>query len=296
MKKIVLLLTLVGLLCAKGPSLKYRLELDGYYDSNIGQNITEEASAYVTPSLGLGLTVPVGEVDILAGGTITYENHLQKRLSTLNAPFLLPYLGVRAKFGPINSTLRGRYAAYYSHTFVVSKLSYRVELDNRINLKKKRSLNLDLGLQYNDYYTNSSDGMRYATELSFRKRFSKKVIASIEPFFDGEFNRAKSDTASYDQVELGLKTGFDLQVVDADLSLSAKKKKYGASYEHPHTTEIFTSENKYAVGSLTFSKTIKKKVRLSLGGKLRFKDSTNPTMDYDRHTLAFSIRWSDSIF
>lgn len=296
MKKCVLLLCLVSLLFAKGATLKYRLELDGFYDSNVGQNITEESSVYVTPSLGLGLTIPAGSVSVLAGGTVTYENHLQKRLSTLNAPFLHPYVGMRAKIGPVTSTFRGRYAVYYSHTFVVSKLSYRAELDNRISLKKGRVLNLDLGLMYNDYYTNSSDGMRYTTALSYRKRFKKGILSSVEPFVDGEFNRAKSDTASYNQIELGVKTDFDLKVLNAGIALSAKKKIYGAAYEHPHTTEIFTPENTYAVGLLTLSKEIQKKLRLSLSGKLRFKDSTNPTMDYDRHTLTFSIRWSDTFF
>lgn len=297
MKIVLFLLCLSTILLANGITLKYKVEVDGYYDSNIGQNITEESSLYATPSLGLSFLLPVGKsMDILAGGTVTYENYLQKRLATLNTPFILPYVGFRADIGPLTSTLRGRYAAYYSHTFVVAKTSYRLELDNQFRLKRKRYLWFNVGLMYNDYSTNSSDGMRYTTELLFQKRFKKRLLSSVVPFFEGEFNRANSDTASYDQFELGIRGGFDLKILNASVALSAKSKTYGASYEHPHSMELFTPKNKYAIGSLTLSKKIAKRLKISMTGKLRFKDSTNPTMDYDRHTIGLSIRWSDLLF
>lgn len=294
MKQFLILLMSVSMAVANSVSLKYKVEVDGYYDSNIGQNVTEESSLYAVPSVGLSLAVPLGPIDLLAGGTITYENYLQKRLATLNAPFLLPYMGVKGEFGPLSTTLRARYAVYYSYTFVVAKLSYRLESDNRISLKKRRYLHINGGVMYNDYASSSSDGMRYTTELSYEKRY-RKLITSVEPFLEGEFNRAKSDTASYDQLEVGLKSGFDLNIIDADLSVSLKSKTYGASYEHPHTMELFTPRNKYVEANVSLSRKIFKKMKIALSGKMRFKSSTNPTMDYDRHTIGLTLRWSDVI-
>lgn len=296
MKKIVLLF--IGLciipLWAK-PSLKYKVQLKGYFDSNIGQNITEESSFYGTPSLGMALSVPVKKIAFLMGGSVTYENYLQKRLATLNSPFLYPYAGIRIKTKKFSSSFKAKYAAYYSHTFVVAKTSYRLTLENNFRLKKGLYLTLDGGVMYNDYATNSSDGYRYTTALSVKKSWRKKVISKVEPFFEGEFNKAKSDTASYDQLEAGIATDFDFNIFQAGISASLKRKEYGASYEHPHTNLLFTPINKYAVFSLAISKEVIKGLKISLTGKNRFKSSTNPTMDYDRHTITLSLLWSDFI-
>lgn len=295
MKTKLLLVLLPIILFAKGVSLRYKVEMAGHWDSNIGQNIMEESSLYGTPEVGLSLQVPLGNTDLLAGSSITYENYLQKRLATLNAPFLSPYIGVRRSFGKLRLTAKGKFAAYYSHTFKLAKTSYRFTLDNRLKLASRTYLNINGGAMFNDYASNSSDGMRYTTMLSFEKGFKRKLLSDIEPYFDGEFNRAKSDTASYDQLEVGVKSGFDLSLVDASLSVGLKSKTYGAAYAHPHTTEMITPQNKYAIVSLGVSKRLNR-LRFSLNGKLRFKDSNNPTMDYDRHTISVLIRWSDDFF
>lgn len=295
MRLLILLLLVPMLLFAEDANLRYRVELSGLWDSNIGQNIMEESSLYGTPEVSVMAQVPLGKTDLLAGSGITYENYLQKRLATLNAPFLSPYLGVRRSFGRLRSTAKGKLAVYYSHSFKVAKTSYRFTLDNRIKLAKRAYLHVNGGAMYNDYALTSSDGMRYTTMLSFEKRFKRNILTGLEPYFDGEFNRAKSDTASYDQVEVGINSDCDLSIFDASFSVAVKSKTYGAAYEHPHTTEMITPQNRYALASLGISKTIKK-LRLSLNGKLRFKDSNNPTMDYDRHTIGVSIRWSDTFF
>jgi hypothetical protein len=279
--------------------LDYDLTYEAVIDGNIGQNIMEEFSWYSSPQIGLALDADFGRGELNLRNNSTFENYLQKRSSLLNRPLIYPSAAWEYDFGSYETDIALSLAGYYSHTYRVTKLSYRVDWDHRFELFDQLDMDIDLRSMYNDYGDDDSDGMRYSTDVAFDRDIERVLLGSLvlddtKLSVNGEFNTAHNDTASYRQIEAAADIDFEIHEVDLDLGASLRKKTYGADKTHPHSGLSVRPVNRYFYTWMGVGFPLFGNFELDIDGKLRFKDSTYPTFDYDRHTLDISLSWGDS--
>ncbi|MGM0442963.1 MAG: hypothetical protein ACQEQV_02125 [Fibrobacterota bacterium] len=294
-----LLLLSITLLVSAEWEIDYDLTYEAVLDGNIGQNITEEFSWYSSPKVGVSLDADFGRGELALSNRSTFENYLQKRSSVLNSPLIYPSLSYEYDFGTYETDIDLSLAGYYSHDYIVTKLSYRLDWDHRFELSERLDMDIYLRGMYNDYGDDDRDGLRYNTDLSFDRDIEHTLLGSL--IFDdvrisvkSEFNSAKNDTASYAQIEGAADLDFEIRRVDIDLGASLRKKVYGAEKINPHSGVTVTPVNRYLYTSMGIGIPLFGNFDLDLDGKLRFKESTYPTFDYDRHTLGVALSWDGS--
>ncbi|MGM0461511.1 MAG: hypothetical protein ACQEQ4_03730 [Fibrobacterota bacterium] len=295
--------TLVLLCVAAAATAEWELDYDLTYeaviDGNIGQNIMEEFSWYSSPQIGLSLEADFGRGELTLRNKSTFENYLQKRSSLLNRPLIYPSAAWEYDFGSYETDIALSLAGYYSHTYRITRRSYRLDWDHRFELSERLDMDIDLRSMYNDYGDDDSDGMRYTADLDLDRDIELTLMGPV--IFDdiklsltGENNTANNDTASYWQIEAATDIDFEIHEVDLDLGASLRKKTYGADKTHPHTGLPIRPVNRYFYTWMGVGFPLFGNFELDIDGKFRFKDSTYPTFDYDRHTLDISLSWDGS--
>lgn len=307
-------LAITGILLASLPlisaELQYKLSVGYVYDSNIGQNTNEVGKSYFVPEGYLKLK---GEkVPLFLKVASTYENYLTERSPVLNSPFLTVSGG--GEFGKkkltYNTELRA--SLYYGQSaqdridggteptsWAPAKNSYRWYNDFELKLKRQR-IKLGTQMQLNDYGVDGKDGFRLILEPEYQYRFKVKKkdkvklrYLSLMPEFEG--NYVKSDVYSYNYFAIGAGAGFKLWRSTLFTSVTYASKDFIGWVEHPHTSDLIDVKNRYVYTYGSWSMPIVADLSVKVKGKLRFKDSTNPSYDWNRHTIGIDLVWASTM-
>jgi len=288
---------------ADGTEFNYMLSAGYLYDSNIAQNINEEARGYFRPEgyLRLRGTLFFGEI------ATTYENYIIERSPVLNSPFLSLSGGldlVESEKFSYQSKLKlalyyGQKSAYdrddESLSWFPAKKSYRWYNNFLWNIDRSRIF-FNTKILFNDYANQSQDAVRITIEPQYRYRFrvlrSQSIALkslSFVPAYEGNF--AESENVSYNYFEVGVNGTTKLWKSSLKLGLSYASKYFGGEINHPITEEQITVENDYFYTSGTWTIPIIDPLDFKVQGKLRFKGSNNPSYAWNRHTIGVSLMW-----
>ncbi len=309
MKKLLLPLIVAPLLLTAA-ELDYKLSAGYVYDSNIGQNITEVGKGFITPQVALKLQ---GEkIPLFLKATSTYENYLTERSPVLNSPFLAFSAGGDWKTKKFKYGTELRASLYYGQSaqenadgtddpvsWASAKNSYRWYNDFGLRFKRQRIL-LNTQMQINNYGDNGKDGFRLILEPEYQYRFKVKKSDNIKvrylsllPEFEG--NYVKSSPFSYNYTAIGAGANVKIWKSSLYMSISYATKNFLGEVEHPQTGEMLKVENNYFYTYGSLSIPIVADLSLKINGKLRFKESTNPSYEWNRHTVGAKLVWSSTL-
>ncbi len=301
-----LLLIISAIMMAFAGKFDYRISAGYLYDSNIGQNITEEGKGYFVPEASLKFR---GEkVPLFIKVASTYENYITERSPVLNSPFLAFSAGGDWGNKTFKYGTEFRASLYFGQSsqersdgsdkpvfWAPAKNSYRWYNDFKWKVNRHRFM-FNSQMQINDYAETDQDGFRLSLEPSYQYRFSIKKSDNIKfrylellPEFEG--NYVNSSIYSYTYLAIGAGTNLKLWKTSLYMSLSYASKEFHGEMKHPHTGELIKAKNNYFYSYGSFTIPIVSDLSLKINGKLRFKSSSNPSFDWNRHTIGAKLVW-----
>jgi hypothetical protein len=277
--------------------LYYSIAGEITYDTNVPRNITEHAGWYPAPSLFAKLGSNNERNPLSVWAAVNYENHVEERSAVLNPPFARG--GVSLDFSPpvIDIALDLSYASYHYPTWEITRNRYRLDIGITKHIGR-RTLYLHTENMVNDYGDNDDDGVRVEATLGWRHdlrvlKSQKLALRDVGLSGQVEHNAARSDSASYVYGRMRVDGEVKLGAVALELGAAAAYRKYRGIREHPHTREKLYPENTYLFADSELTFPLPLNFELALRGKLRFKTSTYPSYEYDRHTVGIRLRWNN---
>lgn len=282
-----------------GAELYYSIAGEGTYDTNVPQNATEYAGWYLAPSLylKLGSTNERNPLSVWAG--VNYENHVQERSAVLNPPSARAGVSLDFDRPAFEIGFDLSYASYHYATWEIARNRYRLDIDLDKALGRN-TLFLHAENMVNDYGDNDDDGVRLEGTLGWR--YDPRVLKSqrlalrhIGISAQVEHNNAGSDTSSYLYGKAAVDGEIKLGMFALELAGGVAYRKYQGIRRHPHTRALLYPENKYVIANAEFEVPLPLNFELALRGKLRFKTSTYPSYEYDRHTVGARLTWRDRV-
>jgi hypothetical protein len=277
----------------------YAVEMEGTYDSNVPQNITEYAGWYGSPQLYLKLSSSGSGLPLAVWGRLTYENYIKERSAILNSPFSTGGLRLNVDGKVLSFDLEVQGALYYSERWQLAKLRYGPEARLRQRLDRHVISQRAKVYRYN-YGDNSDDCWRSTGSIGyvydFRVLKSQNIMvreAGVQA--EGEYSDARSDTSTYLLLNGQVGGALKLWAVDLDLSGGYKYRRYYGLKQLPEDGTTVYPENTYVTvdGKLSFP--IWRDLSGYVRGVLRFKNSTYAPYDYDRYTAHAGLRWRSSV-
>ncbi len=301
--KIAIFLLLPTLILAA--NLDYMFSAGYVYDSNIGQNTNEVGKGYFVP--GAYLKLKGEKTPLYVKVSSIYENYLTERSPILNSPFLSLSGGADFKKKQFSYGTELRAALYYgqsvqdsseSSSWATAKNSYRWYNDFGWKIKRHR-IHLNSNVQINDYGASGKDALRLTIEPHYHYRFKvrkkdKVKLSKLSFIPEYEVNLAAQDQYSYNYFSVGAGGSVKLWRTSLNLSLSYATKKFTGKIEHPHNGEMIDVANNYFYTTGSYTIPLVADLDLKLHGKVRFKESDNPSYAWNRHTIGAKLVWKST--
>lgn len=325
MKKIttiVIVLILVFTINAKqrrSINLDYSASIEFMFDSNIGQNINEENAAYVIPRLSFKLN-DFTTIPWYIKTSLMYDAYQQKQVPTLASPFVNVGTGFNFRKGKLNYKPEISALLYVAmnvdkvgekyddnvimENFIPVKRTIRLKNDISINMKRNKFSLLSF-IRRNDYgeedALDSRDEWRVGIKPIYKHKFKilkkdKVKIRSLSSLVEYEGNFSNDLSENYNLVNVAL--GMELKMFRMSFNIlpSLSQKRFTTEIDHPHDDgRKIIPINKYFKLNSSLKIPIISDLGVVIGGKLRFKNSNNPTYDYNRHTFYVRLKWDSTI-
>ncbi len=315
MKKI--LLFLIASLCLQADILDYSAAIEYQYDSNIGQNITEESGSYFIPELKLKLT-PWEKPGIFFRTDFAFDAYVDSRDYDDNSPLFDGGIGIDLGSKRLRYTAELSVQHYFGmnlytddhgepRDWVPVLRTWRVSNDFR---KQWDSHRIDLFtdfsiLEYGDESTdsgsvkNEDDGVLVEITPRYRFKFGSTERAfsfkRLESYLTYEQIWTHKAEKSYWRLKAGIATKISIGHPYLDLETWYGYKRYLEEREHNQTgiMEIPTVHYGVVKGALIIP--IVSDLSVYLGGDMRFRSSNYPSYEYNRHTAYVGIQWDSSV-
>ncbi len=280
-----------------GIDVYYSLGTDITYDTNLPQNITAYADWYAAPALYVKLSGSGKRNPFSLWASSNYENHLRERSATLSTPFLHAGFSLEFQPGLWELDFDGSYAAYAYRTWEIARNRMEAEME-MVRFVKQHELGLKLTGMYNDYGDDDDDGIRargrFEYIYDFRVLKSQTLaIRDYGAFISGEINEARSDSSDYLDIEAGIGAEIKLGLFSLELGGAVSRREYGGVRKHPEGF-LVSPRNRYYKGDIELEIPMPWELDLDIGTRLRFKDSTYPSYDYDYHSVYSQLTWRSS--
>lgn len=300
--------------------IDYHTSIEYQFDSNIGQNITEEPGGYVIPNIGLSF-YPIKKAPMYFTADLVFDCYVKERDFDDNSPLINGGIGIKL------STKKLKYLTNFSLKQFVGMNAYspmdsissskdwisvlriyslknnfgRKLNNNRINIKTKISL-----IDYGDIVTdsgrikNEEDAYNLNISPSYQYNFKFKSKApfkfkNVTLKFNYEGNFAQCEEEKYNRFTATIGTNFKLLITIFSLDAAYSQKRYTTQRIHPNSNKLIDIKTNYFIIKPNLTIPIISDLFIEIGGKLRFRNSNYPTYDYDRHTAYSRILWNSSI-
>lgn len=297
-------------------TLAAEVELSGgfkyVYDSNIGQNISEEGGSYIVPSLGVKYDFK--EIPLYISTDLIYDFHVSKRDYDDNSPFWEVALGSKFDRSIFRYSQKLFYELYLGDDLYTSEGDVKnwvpvfqtISMDNSFRWKIERNeIHLKTLFSYHGYGTEETTSEKvtfekegYYLQLApkLKKSWSiKKKRAALKGIY-GEFLYERSfldlDVDSYNYWRVKLGADIKLFYPHLKLAVSFAEKHYLAGEENDQSAEIETVEKRYFAFSPKLVVPIISDLSCEIGGKFRIKESNDPEHNYHRNTFFAEMKWN----
>lgn len=278
-------------------SLTPELSLMYTWDSNIGQNITNYADGYATPTISLTLYRSSGPVTTMLCSEVNYENHVLSRDPNLNAPFLYFWGLFKYSFSSWEMKVLGYYSDYFSPDWQLTKVRYKVApgVEKEIG---RSEFSLDIPLSVYDYGGFRDDHLIFEVEGEYL--FDFKVLKSwnfavreisLSAGYEMKSFLAKNDESSGDEEAayqaIGGKISGEIKLWRFALepSFDISRKIYDKRDNHTRTEKLTRRVNMYYDLGLDCEVELSDFLTLELGGVYKIKQSTYSIYDYRRYVF-----------
>jgi hypothetical protein len=276
-------------------SITTSLSGDLTYDTNIPQNITEYEGFYAIPKIYFCIENFDRFKPVSVWCNINYGNYLKQRSPTLGKPFLST--GADLTFRPSSVVMKTMYSfsLYLYPTWETARTRHRLDQYFKFLFGSHRLIprfNFDI----DDYGDNRYDGIDIDVSLEYRYRFrvlKKQNMAVRTASLQVEIlnDLAEDTVVSYTEFSVSAKTELKFWQMSLDFTVGPAYRKFRAEVPHPQGNTLLQAENKYIRIGCNLDIPIWRGLSANINGKLRLKDSNNPTYDYNRHTFTIGLKW-----
>ncbi len=306
------LLTLLLLMITVSAEVTFSGGFKYLYDTNIGQNTTEESGSYIVPTVGVQYDFK--EIPLYLSTDFVYDFYVTERDYDDNSPFWEVAVGTKFDFDRLRYSQKLFYELYLGNDLYDSEgevqnwvpVFQTVSIDNSFRYKINRSeIDLKTVLSYHGYGSDESNNATITFEKEgyylllapkLEQNWSVKEKRVALKSISGEFLYERSfldhDVDSYNYWRVKVAADIKLFYPRLKLAVTYGEKHHVGSEQHDHTGDYVAIEKQYFSFAPKVEIPLVSDLSFVIGGKLRIKESNAPEHNYDRNTLFAELKWN----
>ncbi len=309
MKKLLALLLFVNTVSA---DIEFSGGFRYLYDSNIGQNITEESGHYIEPSIGVKYEFE--EIPLSVSTDFVYDFYVTERDYDDNSPFWEVAVSSKFDIDQFRYTQELYYELYLGNDLYNGDGNVQnwvpvfqtISFDNSFRYSINRSdIHLKTIFSYHGYGSEKTNSDRISFEkegyylllapklqLSWSVKDKSVALKEVSGEFLYERSFLDRDVDSYNYWRVKATADIKLFYPRLKLAVTYGEKHYLGSEEQDHTGENVSIEKNYFTFTPKLEVPLVSDLTFGIGGKLRIKESNDPEQNYDRNTFYAEVKWN----